>query len=144
MTTFTLHRRRRVPMTARRFWLAAWLGGPVVGVANGVARELLYSERVGDATAHRISTGSALALFVAYYAVLQQRRPIESDRDAAEIGAYWVALTIAFELAFGRYGDHKSWHELLHTYNLAAGELWLLVPAWLGVGPWVVRRLDRR
>lgn len=27
-------------MSARRAWLLAWLGGPLIGIANGTLREL--------------------------------------------------------------------------------------------------------
>src|SRR5918997_1781576 len=30
-----------------RPWMIAWLGGPVIGIANGVTRELVYKEAVG-------------------------------------------------------------------------------------------------
>ena len=50
------------PMSPRRAWLLAWLGGPLIGIANGSLREVAYKDRVGELTAHQISTGSAIAL----------------------------------------------------------------------------------
>ena len=46
-------------MSSRRAWLLAWLGGPLIGIANGTLRELAYKDRVGELTAHQLSTGSA-------------------------------------------------------------------------------------
>ena len=54
-------------MSARCAWLVAWLGGPLIGIANGTLRELGYRDRVGERTAHQISTGSAIALFAGYF-----------------------------------------------------------------------------
>lgn len=137
----------RLPRPARRFlrfdptarrWLLAWLGGPVIGIANGVTRELVYAERVGDLTAHQISTAVAVALFALYFALLERRWPLPTFRTAFLVGAVWLVLTVAFEFGFGHWGDGKTWGELLADYNVFRGHLWPLVLAWLAVGPAVV------
>lgn len=69
-------------MSSRRAWLLAWLGGPLIGIANGTLRELASTDRVGELTAHQISTGSALALFAGYFELLERRRPLASTREA--------------------------------------------------------------
>jgi hypothetical protein len=127
-----------------RRWTAAWLGGTVLAVANGVARELLYAGRVGDLAAHQISTATFVALFAAYFAALERRWPIATTRRALEIGATWVVLTVVFEFGFGHWVDGKSFGELLANYDVTTGHVFLLVLAWVGVGPAVVRRLRRR
>ena len=130
-------------MTARRAWLLAWLGGPLIGIANGTARELGYRERVGELRAHQLSTVTAIGLFAAYFEVLSRRWPLPSGRDAATVGGAWLALTIAFEFGFGRL-EGKSWRELLADYDLPHGRLWPLALAWIAAGPAVVRELARR
>ena len=119
----------------RRTYLVAWLGGPVIGIVNGVAREVLLKDTMSESAAHQISTGTAIALFAGYFWILESRWPIPTKRAALEIGATWVALTVAFEFGFGHYGDGKSWSELLHDYNLTAGRTWPLVLVWLGLVP---------
>jgi hypothetical protein len=126
-----------------RHWTAAWLGGTVLAIGNGVAREVLYADRVGDLAAHQISTATFLALFAAYFAALERRWPIATTRRAVEIGATWVLLTVGFEFGFGHWVDGKSWSELLENYDLASGHLFVLVLLWVGVGPAVVRALRR-
>jgi hypothetical protein len=126
-----------------RRWTAAWLGGTVLAIGNGVAREALYADRVGDLAAHQISTATFLALFAAYFAALERRWPIATTRRAVEIGATWVLLTVGFEFGFGHWVDGKSWSELLENYDLASGHLFVLVLLWVGVGPAVVRALRR-
>lgn len=128
----------------RRTYLLAWLGGPVIGIANGVARELVYKDRVGELAGHQLSTGTGIGLFAAYFWWLGRRWPIPTRRTALEIGAAWVALTVAFEFGFGHYVDGKSWDELLRDYDVASGRLWPLVLVWLGLGPLVVRELLAR
>ena len=123
-----------------RPWLIAWLGGPVIGIANGVTRELVYKDAVGELTAHQISTASAIGLFGAYFWVLQRRYPLASDGAALRVGAFWIALTVLFEFGFGRAVDGKTWAELLADYDLSEGRVWSLVLAWLALGPLISRR----
>lgn len=129
---------------AVRAWMLAWLGGPAIGIANGVARELAYRQRVGELTAHQISTATGIGLFAVYLWALEGRWPLPSRRAALGTGAAWVVLTVLFEFGFGRYVDGKTWSELGHDYNLADGRVWALVLAWLAFGPFVVRELRRR
>lgn len=136
-------RRRLTAGRSTRAWLLAWLGGPAIGVANGVTRELVYADRVGELTAHQISTAVALALFAGYFWLLAGRWPLPSARVALAVGATWLVLTVGFEFGFGHYVDGKSWSELLADYDLTAGHVWPLVLVWLGLGPLAVDRLGR-
>lgn len=131
----------RRPRSARtwRAWLAAWLGGSVIGIVNGAARELVYADRVGDPTAGQISTGSAAVLFALYFGALDRRWPLPSTRTALQVGAVWIALTTAFEFGFGHYVDGRSWSELAHQHDLADGQLWPLLLLWIGLGPAAAR-----
>lgn len=126
-------------MPARRIWLIAWLAGPLIGIANGTLREVAYKDRVGELTAHQLSTGSAIALFAGYFEWLAGRWPLASTREALEVGAAWLALTVAFEFGFGRGVAHTSWDELLADYDLRKGRLWPLVLAWIALGPAIMR-----
>jgi hypothetical protein len=126
-------------VSSRRAWLLAWLAGPVIGIANGTLREVALKDRVDERTAHQISTGSAIVLFAGYFELLARRRPLASTREALEIGAAWLALTVAFEFGFGRSVAHSSWHDLLADYDLRKGRLWPLVLAWIALGPAIVR-----
>ena len=128
-------------MTNERRWRLAWLGGPVIGIANGVTRELVYKDAVGDLAAHQLSTVSALGLFAGYFWWLQRRYPLADDRAALRVGGFWLGLTVLFEFGFGRAVDGKSWEELIADYDLTAGRLWTLVLAWLALGPLLTRRL---
>jgi hypothetical protein len=137
-------RRRLRNDRAVRAWLIAWLGGSVLGVVNGVIRETTYKDRVGDLAADQISAATLIALLTLLFWVLERRWPIGTTRTAFEIGAAWVVLTKLFEFLFGHYVDRKSWSELFGNYDIASGNLWLLVLVWIGVGPAAVRALRRR
>ena len=128
---------------AWRNWTIAWLGGALLGIANGIARDTLYADRVGELTAEQVSGAALVALLAAYFWLLERRWPIPTARQALGIGLTWVLLTVAFEFLFGHYADDKSWSELLGNYDVASGHLWILVLAWIGAGPMLVRRLAR-
>lgn len=126
----------------RRRWLVAWVGASVLGVLNGATRELLYKDRVGESPANQISVASLIGLLALYFWVLERRWPLTTTREALSIGAAWVALSVAFEFGFGHYVDGDSWTDLLSNYDVTAGNLWLLILLWIGVGPATVRALS--
>jgi hypothetical protein len=129
--------------TARKRWIAAWLGGAAIGVANGVAREATYGRVAGERTAHNLSGVTGIASFAGYYWALQRRWPLANRGDAVVVGASWLALTVAFEFGFGRLVAKQSWDELLADYDVAEGRTWPFVLAWIAVGPAVVRELQQ-
>ncbi len=83
-------------------------------------------------------------LLALYFWFLQRRWPVRSTSSALQIGMAWVVLTVLFEFGFGHYVDRKSWSDLFENYDLAGGNLWLLVLVWILVGPAVIRALDKQ
>jgi hypothetical protein len=138
-----IRRRLRNDRVFRR-WLAAWVGGSALGIVNGVMRELMYKDRVGELTANQISAGTLIALLALYFWLLNRRWPLPSIRSALTIGTTWVVLTVLFEFGFGHYVDGKPWSELLENYNMSDVNLWILVLLWIGLGPLIVRGLRGR
>lgn len=146
----TLLHRTPVPSTTRRAgsarprWIGAWLGLSALAIANGVAREGLYGEAVGDQAAHQISTVTLIMLIAGYSWLLQRWWPLTSSRAAWQVGAAWVAMTIAFEFGFGHYVTGNSWSALLADYNILEGRLWLLIPLTILLAPELARRARAR
>jgi hypothetical protein len=128
----------------RKRWLLAWPGGALIGVGNGILREATYGRWASQRTPHQLSGVTAVAAFAAYFAALQRRWPLRDTREAVEVGAGWLALTIAFEFGFGRLVAKQSWEELLADYDVTVGRTWPFVLAWIGAGPAVVRALRAR
>lgn len=127
---------------ATRSWIAAWVGGAAIGVANGAARELTYGRRVPEPVANRISAATATAAFLAYFRMLQRRRPLRARREALLVGGTWVSLTVCFEFSLGR-AQGKEWRELTAEYDLAHGRLWPLVLVVVLAGPELTRLTSR-
>jgi hypothetical protein len=63
-----------------------------------------------------------------------------TQRQQLTIGAYWVALTLLFEFAFGR-ATGASWSRILSDYNPAHGGFMLLGLAFMFITPWLTRKL---
>ena len=126
-------------MTATRKYALAWFGLMVVAILNGALRDLLYKGSVGEMTAHQISTVTLLILIGIFIRKLAKVWPIASVKQAWTIGGIWFVLTEAFEFGLGwMRGD--SWERLFRAYNILAGELWILIPLWILVGPFVFHR----
>jgi hypothetical protein len=126
-----------------RAWLIAWLGGSVLGIVNGVVRELVYKDEVGDRTAHYISTATLIVLLALYFWMLDRRWPLPTFPDAILIGLVWALLTASFDFGFGHYVDRKPWSELAREYDLSAGRVWILALAWVALGPSAIRGIRR-
>jgi len=121
-------------------WVFAWIGGAAIGVANGVLREATYGRRLGEQRANRLSVLIGVMAFAAYFRALQRRWPLRDGREAREVGALWLALTVCFEFSFGRLVAGKPWAELVGEYDVRRGRLWPLLLAWIAVGPAAIRR----
>jgi thiol:disulfide interchange protein len=122
-------------------YLLAWLPMVAIAVANGALRDLWYGKRMSELTAHQLSTAFGFVLLGAYIWMVVRLWPPASVEHAWAVGALWFVLTLAFEFLFGRYVLRKSWQHLFHDYNLLAGRVWVLIPLWVAVAPYLFSRL---
>ena len=111
-----------------------------IAVLNGTARDFVYKKYVSELIARQISTITLIIFFGIYLGLILRKYPIESEIQAFYVGAIWLFLTLAFEFALGRFGGH-SWEYLLNEYNLTEGKIWILVPVWVAVAPYVFYQL---
>ena len=124
-------------------YVLAWFPMVAIAIANGVVREAWYGNYLSELAAHQISTLIAVIQFGFYiWFVVSFWRPT-SKVQAIAVGLLWLAMTIAFEFAFGHYVAGHSWERLLHDYNLLAGRIWLLVLVWVAVAPYLFFRVRR-
>jgi hypothetical protein len=115
----------------------------VIAVINGALRDLWYGKRIGELWAHQISTATAMLFLGVYIWIAIRIWPPTSTRHAAMIGVLWLVLTLAFEFLFGHYVAGHPWQRLLRDYNLLAGRVWVLVPIWVAVAPYLFLRVQR-
>jgi hypothetical protein len=111
-----------------------------IAVANGAVREGGLRHWLGDAAARQVSTLLLLGFFASYMAAIFRLWPLDSSGPALGVGAMWLVLTLAFEFTLGRLVSRLSWSQLLAEYNLYSGRLWVLVPVWVAVAPYVFFR----
>lgn len=120
----------------------SWVVLAVIGVANGILRGTTYGRFFSDRTAHQISTVTCvLGVFLGAYFMLRNTVVGARDRVLLAVGAGWTAATVAFEFGFGHYVARESWQDLLHAYDLRAGQVWSAVPLAILVTPLLVKRI---
>lgn len=100
--------------------LAAWLAIIVAETVHGVLRQLFLVPLVGDLRARQIGVaiGSALIFAVGWWLV--RWIGARTVRTQLAVGAVWVVLTVAFEIALGLLLG-LSRERMLADYDLAAG-----------------------
>jgi len=119
----------------------AWIGLAIIGIINGVIREVGYGKFLGELLAHQVSSVTGIILFGLFTWCLTLRWRMQSSGQAFTIGIIWLALTIAFEFLFGHYVMKHPWSRLFHDYNILEGRVWILVLVWITIAPYVIYRL---
>ena len=122
----------------------AWIPMVLLGIGNGVLRELTYGRIMPELRAHRLSVFTGILLFGAYTWIFSHKWSLRSSKQALVIGFLWLVYTVAFEFIFGHYVMHHPWSRLLYDYNIFAGRLWILVLLAVTVLPFVVYRIRRK
>jgi len=124
-------------------YFLAWFGMMAIAIVNGTIRDFTYKPYTGALAAHQISTLTLLLCFAVFFRMLTLRWPITSARQAWIIGSVWLLMTLAFEVGIGRFAG-KSWNDLLHAYDVFSGQVWLFIPLWVLIGPYVFYRFLQR
>jgi hypothetical protein len=104
-----------------------WLVIALLAIANGGLRDLTFTPLIGRNLALPLSglSLSIIVLVVTYFGLGFFGKLTE--KICWLIGLQWVLMTLAFEFLFGHYVAGKSWAELLQTFNILQGDLFLLV-----------------
>jgi|SRR5690606_9059121 len=113
-----------------------WLPMILIAVLNGTARDLGYKKYLGELLARQLSTIVLIIVFGIYIGLVLQKYPPANLGQSVKIGILWLVLTLLFEFGLGLAGG-KSWAELLSDYNILQGKLWVLVPLWVAVAPYL-------
>jgi uncharacterized membrane protein YraQ (UPF0718 family) len=119
-------------------YVLAWLPMVLFAVLNGTLRQFTYGKAMSELHAHQLSSVTLILIFSAYVCILSAKWPLRSLNQAIAVGLIWVALTVLFESAMGRYLSNQSWEQMLQTYDILAGSLWPLVLVAVAVLPALV------
>jgi len=123
-------------------YFIAWFPMLVIAMGNGLLREFVIKKYLQDLQAHQLSTFTLIAFFSAYIWWIVRTVRLDSGTQAAMVGGMWLILTLCFEFGFGRYRGN-SWETLLADYNLLQGRLWILIPSWVAIAPYLFFRLGK-
>ena len=112
----------------------------LIAIGNGALREFVFKKFMTALAAHQLSTVNLFIFFALYIAFIINRFPPGSSNQAVFIGFLWLVLTLVFEFGFGRYRGN-SWSKLFEDYNLLKGRIWILIPVWLFIAPYIFYKL---
>lgn len=112
----------------------------VLAVINGTARDLWYKNYTEELAARQISTVTLLLLFAVYIWFVIKRYPPATSEQAITVGILWLVLTLVFEFGMG-YMSGKTWPQMLEDYNIVKGRLWVLIPVWVALAPYLFFRI---
>ena len=103
--------------------VVVWLVLIAAEILHGIARGIFLVPHVGEFRSNQIGvfTGSVIILAIAVVFV----RWIGATRPAQllMVGFLWLALTLAFEILFGRFVMGLPWERLASDYNVLEGGL---------------------
>jgi lysylphosphatidylglycerol synthetase-like protein (DUF2156 family) len=102
---------------------AIWLVIVVGESVNGTLRTLLLAPRVGDFRARQVCvfTGALIVFIVAL--VFARWIAARTSLSLLAVGFLWLALTILFEVTFGRLVSGFSWARIISDYDVGRGGL---------------------
>ncbi|WP_394324652.1 hypothetical protein [Halorhabdus tiamatea] len=107
----------------------------VIAVANGVFRETVLIDRVGEYTGHVLSTAMLVVAIIVVAALYFGTTPIDyTQAELLAVGASWTVLTVGFEFLVG-FLEGTPPSETIAQYNVLAGQVWIVVPLTLLFAP---------
>jgi hypothetical protein len=115
-------------------YLLYWLPMILLAVANGIFRQFILLNPLGELRAHQVSTLFLIVLCSIYVWLIFSQLAIQNARQALIVGMVWVVLTILFEFGMGALA-RRSLENILYDYHLLSGRIWLLFLVWLLVLP---------
>lgn len=113
-----------------------WFPMLLLAIGNGTVRDLWYKKPMGELAAHQLSTVILMILLGIYMWLIMVKFPPQSVKYAIAIGLFWALLTLIFEFGFGLLRGH-SWSVLLIDYHVLKGRIWILIPVWISLFPYL-------
>jgi hypothetical protein len=121
-------------------YFLAWFPMLILAILNGTLRDLVYKKWVGELAAHQISTISLIIFLGCYMFLIVANIPPKAPSQTILLGLFWMMLTLGFEFGFGRYRG-LSWQQMFADYNIVKGRIWILIPIWIAIGPYLICKM---
>lgn len=123
--------------------LLIWICIIPLAIINGILREQFFIPALGENYALPLSgIFLSILIFLLSYFTLP-RIGTGKAKSYWLIGIIWLILTILFEFGFGLLVAEKPLTDLLQAYNIATGNLWLLVIIFTFFAPWLTAKLKK-
>jgi len=123
-------------------YFICWFLMLILAFLNGTARDLGYKKYMSELTAHQISTFTLIIIFGFFIGFVINKFPPVSGEQAVYIGLLWLFLTLGFEFGFGLMRGNTL-AKLLEDYNLLKGRLWILIPLWIAIAPYLFYQINK-
>lgn len=109
---------------------------------HGTLRVFFVAPVLGDLRSRQL--GIPVGCLIIFLITWATRRWLgaASRRARLGVGAWWVALTLCFEIGVGR-ATGASWSRILSDYDPTRGGFMVLGLAFMALAPWLAGRLRR-
>ena len=112
-----------------------WFCFLAIAFLNGAFREIVMVNRLNIAalSASQLSCLTGITLWTVFLLLFWKKLHIERLSQVIKVAGGWVFATVVFETFV--LDRNLTWAQIAHTYDVAAGEYWLLALTWLGLMP---------
>lgn len=121
-----------------------WLLFIPLAIANGALRDLVLTPSLGDTLGRAISSLTLSLLILGLTLFLVKRLGVDTRAGYLVVGAFWLILTILFEVSFFILVMGHPMDELLRDYDIFRGRLWLIVLAATFFAPLLASKIRKR
>jgi len=104
-----------------------WLLFIPLAIANGALRDILLTPALGDTLGRAVSSLSLSILILSLTVLLVKRLGVNTRAGYLTVGAFWLVLTVLFEVSFFVLIMGHPMDELLGDFDIFRGRLWLIV-----------------
>jgi hypothetical protein len=119
-----------------------WLSIIPLAILNGGLRQYILEPFVGIKIANPISCLILCCLSFIVSLFFIPRLGNGSVWIYTKMGLLWVLLTIVFETIINIF-EKMTLKEIINTYNITAGNYWLMVVIFIGFVPWLVAKVKK-
>ena len=121
-----------------------WLLFIPLAIANGALRDLVLTPALGDTPGRAVSSLTLSLLILGLTVLLVKRLGVDTRAGYLTVGAFWLVLTVLFEVSFFVLIMGHPMDELLADFDIFRGRLWLVVLAATFLGPILASKLRQR
>ena len=121
-----------------------WLLFIPLAIANGALRDLLLTPALGDTLGRAVSSLSLSLLILGLTVLLINRFGVNTHARYLVVGAFWLVLTVLFEVSFSLLVMGHPMDELLMDYDIFRGRLWLMVLVTTFFAPLLASRMRKQ